>query len=473
MNLIVSNTCTATWKDPLRILLRMYRISAYALWFLLYLGLLSACGTGTQGKNNLIQDSTIQENLTSVSSSINASVRVNPNDPSSPFSIDELHAKERIALIIGNGLTYQSDKLKLENPPNDAKAMALELSKLGFSVTPLYEATKSEMENAINAFGQRLQGDTVGLFYYAGHGSQFNNLNYLMPIGSMDIKRADEIPIKGVSVNKLIEVMRTAGNKLNIVILDACRDNPFEQVSAGLAPVSEQGSNQLNTYSTTRGNSSNLSSPKEPDLYVIYAADAGKVAFEGEDSIHSPLTENLLRYIGEGDLKIQDMFQKVAKGVSRDTDGYQRPYTYEHLTKNFYFVVKPSRLIPSINAEVKRLSFYEDDFSTGANDECKSVNLNHRDSFPKDSIRYIYWEIYAEFPKLNNAAKLELKTVIYRNGVFLQRRLSDIILEAGWTYACPAVGWGSNQGDIWSPGNYTVDIFIDSEFVAKGSFTVF
>jgi hypothetical protein len=146
--------------------------------------------------------------------------------------------EQRIALVIGNS-AYSSGPLK--NPVNDAADMAAMLKKLGFSVTLQKNAGLQEMDEAIEAFGNRLKRGGVGLFYYAGHGVQVNGVNYLLPIGAKINKEAD-VKYQAVDANKILDEMATANNGLNIVMLDACRDNPFARsfrnVTRGLAIVS-------------------------------------------------------------------------------------------------------------------------------------------------------------------------------------------------------------------------------------------
>ena len=131
--------------------------------------------------------------------------------------------EQRTALVIGNS-AYSSGPLK--NPVNDAADMAAMLKKLGFSVTLKKNARLQEMDEALEAFGNRLKRGGVGLFYYAGHGVQVNGANYLLPIGAKINKEAD-VKYQAVDANKILDEMATANNGLNIVMLDACRDNPF------------------------------------------------------------------------------------------------------------------------------------------------------------------------------------------------------------------------------------------------------
>ena len=138
-------------------------------------------------------------------------------------------AAERFALVIGNA-DYPTAPLR--NPVNDARAMTRALRELGFEVSSLENANKRSMEQAIVSFASRLKEDSSGLFYYAGHGVQVNGRNYLVPVGA-DIDSEREVRIETVGVHVVLEEMGYAGNRMNIVILDACRNNPFERRMRG------------------------------------------------------------------------------------------------------------------------------------------------------------------------------------------------------------------------------------------------
>ena len=234
--------------------------------------------------------------------------------PSSLISAME----KRTALVIGNG-SYNSGPLK--NPANDAADIATLLKKLGFSVTLMKNADLQEMEEAIEAFGSRLKRGGVGLFYYAGHGVQVNGTNYLLPIGAKINKEAD-VKYQAVDANKILDEMATANNGLNIVMLDACRDNPyarsFRNATRGLAIVSSAPSGTFVSYSTSPGN----------------------VARDG-DGRNSPYTAALLQYMQSPGLTISDIFIKVRTKVKKETG--QVPWELSSLEGQFYFIPgKPS-----------------------------------------------------------------------------------------------------------------------------------
>ncbi len=220
--------------------------------------------------------------------------------------------ERRIALVIGNG-AYSSGPLK--NPVNDATDIAAALKKIGFSVTLKKNAQIQEMEEAIEEFGNRLKRGGVGLFYYAGHGVQVNGVNYLIPIGAK-INKESDVRFKAFDAGRVLAEMENANNGLNIVLLDACRDNPFgksfRSASRGLAIVS--------------------SAPA--GTFISYSTGAGQVARDGEDR-NSPYTKALLQYMQEPGLTIEDVFKGVRQKLRKETG--QVPWELSSLEGKFYF----------------------------------------------------------------------------------------------------------------------------------------
>jgi len=221
--------------------------------------------------------------------------------------------EQRIALVIGNS-AYQYAPLK--NPQNDAVDMASSLNNLGFKVTKKLNASRREIEEAINGFGRELRKGGVGLFYFAGHGVQVNGINYLIPIG-VNIESEGDVKYEAVNANRVLSKMQDAGNPLNLVFLDACRNNPFARrfrsAEQGLAP---------------------MDAPK--GSFVAYATAPGDVAAEG-DGRNGIFTKYILQYMREPALEIAQMMRKVRAEVQNDTDGKQTPFEVSSLTGNFYF----------------------------------------------------------------------------------------------------------------------------------------
>ena len=144
------------------------------------------------------------------------------------------HARERIALVIGNS-DYQISPL--DNSINDARDIASTLKGLDFKVTLVEDANQQTMDEAIASFGEKLNKDTVGLFYYSGHAIQYNGSNYMIPIGAMSkVKKSSHLKYETVPSGKVLDELEQSQSKLNFVFLDACRNSPFRGFSRGISP---------------------------------------------------------------------------------------------------------------------------------------------------------------------------------------------------------------------------------------------
>lgn len=220
----------------------------------------------------------------------------------------------RIALVIGNS-TYKEAPLR--NPVNDARAMAASLKARGFEVIIRENASKQQMESAIADFGEKLSEGSTGLFFYAGHGMQLNGRNYLVPVDA-SIVTEQRVRIESTDVDLVLEQMHAAKSRVNMVILDACRNNPFERrfraVGGGLA--------QINAPEGT---------------LIAYSTAPGRVAADGEGR-NSLYTEELLRSLGEPGLKVEEVFKSVRVAVARRSGGTQTPWEASSLVGDFYFV---------------------------------------------------------------------------------------------------------------------------------------
>lgn len=223
-------------------------------------------------------------------------------------------AETRIALVIGNS---GYSKIPLRNPKNDAAAIARSLTQVGFAVRALIDADQNAMRQAILAFGRELRvSDSVGVFYYAGHGVQVDGQNYLIPVGA-DITDASEVPLQGVSLTELLKTMEHAQSRLNIAILDACRDNPFpvrvRSTARGLAPVQSPAG-----------------------TLIAYATGPGEVAQDGEGE-HSPYSDALAQHILEEGIALEETFRRTRRQVLQLTANKQVPWEHSSLTGEFFF----------------------------------------------------------------------------------------------------------------------------------------
>ena len=237
-------------------------------------------------------------------------------------------AVERHALVIGNA-NYQSSPLR--NPLNDARDMAAALKGLGFQVQSLLDADAGQMEQAILDFGDRLRTGGVGLFYYAGHGVQAQGSNYLIPLQA-NISREIQLKRKAIDAGLVLDAMGAANNGLNIVILDACRDNPY-----------------ANSFRNTTRGLARMDSPK--GSLIAYATAPGDVAADG-DGRNGVFTKHLLEQMQKPGVQVEQVFKQVTQAVHAETRQRQTPFMTSSLLGDFYF--KPASATASTTAPVPK-----------------------------------------------------------------------------------------------------------------------
>jgi uncharacterized caspase-like protein len=220
----------------------------------------------------------------------------------------------RLALVVGND---EYPNAPLRNPVNDARDLATALLDSGFEVTKLENANLRQLRAAVRDFGDRLKKEGgVGLFYYAGHAMQLKGRNYLIPVGAQ-IEREDEIEFESLDVNMVLEKLDSAGNRFNIVILDACRNNPFARAFRSTA----QGLAQMDAPSGT---------------VIAFATAPGSVASDGPGR-NGLYTQHLIEFVARPGLKLEDVFKQVRSAVRRDSNGQQIPWESTSLEGDFYF----------------------------------------------------------------------------------------------------------------------------------------
>jgi len=223
----------------------------------------------------------------------------------------------RIALIIGNSKYPDSP---LTNPFNDANAMGKELKVLGFDTQVLLDSNLKDLASAIQAYSGRIaKSKAVGLFYYAGHGVQLAWRNYLIPVDA-NIDRVDDIPKQTFELNNMLLALNKAQNPMNIIILDACRDNPFGKK----LPTEQKGLSQFDAPNNS---------------LLCYATAPGNVASDGAGA-NGLFTENLLREMRDPEAKIEDVFKRVRLKVRLASKGQQIPWESTSLEEDFYFNAK-------------------------------------------------------------------------------------------------------------------------------------
>jgi uncharacterized caspase-like protein len=220
----------------------------------------------------------------------------------------------RIALVIGNA-AYKNVP-KLNNSVNDAKSMSLVLRKLGFKVFDVIDASKTEMTRAIEQMQNELKGQqAVAMLYYAGHGLQLDWHNYMVPVDAK-LQEATDVALQTVDIEQVIRVFKESGTRINIIVLDACRDNPFSGASGnkGLAQVDAP-----------------------PGTYLAYATAPGNVAEDGNEASGNGLfTEYLLKEL-QRPAKIEDVFKRVRLQVRQRSQGRQIPWDSSSMEDDFAF----------------------------------------------------------------------------------------------------------------------------------------
>ena len=223
-------------------------------------------------------------------------------------------AERRVALVIGNS-TYKTVS-PLRNPVNDVRLMRRALKAAGFDVMLVENADYQRMRKAIIDFGNKLSVDTVGLFYYSGHGIQFDGANFMVPVDAKLAKK-DYVAVEAVNLNDVLARMGAAENRLNIVVLDACRNNPFpafeKAASRGLAVT-----------------------PAPGGTYIAYATAPDDVATDGTGR-NSPFTAALAQTLGTVGLELDSVFKTVRDKVYTVTAKRQLPWSSSSVRGDFYF----------------------------------------------------------------------------------------------------------------------------------------
>lgn len=236
--------------------------------------------------------------------------------------------EQRLALVIGNSAYKEAP---LVNPVNDAQDVAAALKACGFEVLTGFNRNQREMKELIRDFGQKLRAGGVGIFYFAGHGAQVNGRNYLFPIGAV-INSQTEVEYETVEAGFVLAQMEEARNRLNVVILDACRNNPyarsFRSGSRGLAGVSSAPSGTL----------------------IAYATAADDVAADGNER-NGLFTGELLTQLKTPGLTLTQVFQRTRTSVRSKSNGKQTPFEYSSVEGEDFYFIAPNAPPPPINPE--------------------------------------------------------------------------------------------------------------------------
>jgi uncharacterized caspase-like protein/TPR repeat protein len=234
------------------------------------------------------------------------------------------HAGVRLALVVGNA-KYEAVPA-LDNPSNDAADLAQALRAVGFEVIEQRDATRDTMAKAVRDFSERLRGADVALFFYAGHGLQMNGENYLLPVDAR-IENAADVRFNTINLSDIQQEMEGNG-RANIIILDACRNNPFaEKLSRGGRGVTTRGLGRIDASG-------------EGSL-IVYSTQPNNVALDGAGR-NSPFTAALLKHVGTPGLEVRQMISKVRGDVLQSTNHRQTPWDSSSLVGDVFLAGPPT-----------------------------------------------------------------------------------------------------------------------------------
>jgi hypothetical protein len=258
------------------------------------------------------------------------------------LTLESSNSERRVALVIGNS-AYEVAPLK--NPVNDARNMAQTLAALGFEVIHREDLSQKDMKRAIRDFGARIRNGGIGLFYYAGHGVQVKGVNYLVPVDAK-VESEEEVEYECVDAGFVLAQMETARNSMNIMILDACRNNPF-----------------VRSFRSASGGLAQMDAPS--GTLIAYATAPGSVASDG-NAQNGIYTQELLKFMRTEDLSIEEVFKRVRISVRNLTQDKQTPWESSSLTGDFHFnrggaPINPARLpsTPSIDPLAIELAYWD------------------------------------------------------------------------------------------------------------------
>ena len=228
----------------------------------------------------------------------------------------------RVALVIGNG-SY-ADAGILANPVNDAEDIAAKLRAMGFTVVDGYDLGKRELEGKIGDFADALEGASAGLFYYAGHGIQVDGRNYILPVDAK-LNQPAKLKLEAIPIDDVMDLMQQQAGT-SILILDACRNNPFARALTAKATTravqAAEGFAEINSAKGT---------------FIAFSTAPGAVAMDGSGR-NSPFAEALLKHIDQPGQSINDLMIAVRRDVVETTKDFQTPMSWDSLTDRFSFV---------------------------------------------------------------------------------------------------------------------------------------
>ena len=333
---------------------------------------------------------------------------------------------ERVALVVGN--SAYSETTALRNPVNDATAMAAALRRLGFEVIEGRNLDREGFFDKIDAFDEAVRTAKMALFFYAGHGLQVGGRNYLAPV-DMRLEKKQDLRRRAVELAAVLEVM---DSETNLVILDACRNNPL---AGDLERSLRLDRNMLASRGLARVKSTG-------EMLIAYATAPGNVAADG-DGDHSPYTEALLAHIEKPGLSVQELFTEVTGSVKNRTGGKQTPWTNSSLSKVVGLVpsVSPGAAVAEKPASDRLSAEHlaaERVFWESVKDSTNAADLQaYLDQYPGGT--------YATL------ARIRLRAVPPQNGQMdyaRARRLFEQAAETGHPLAVMWLAWGYVAGRV-------------------------
>jgi len=320
--------------------------------------------------------------------------------------------ESKTALVIGNS-NYSGKLSKLQNPTNDAKDIKNALEDLNFEVVYTTDADQAKMDQKIREFTHKLESKKgIALFYFAGHGLEVDKKNYLVPLNA-NVSDKYKVKYQTIAVNEIVDRMQNSGTRLNMLILDACRNDPFHRGGGGLA-----------TPQTAKG------------TLIAYATDPGGVAQDNPNEKNGLYTKYLLKALKAGDLNHADFFRKVKNDVYQASNGEQFPYVNDGTIGEFYFKIN--------------------------SDELKSTNK--RKSYPKENSTFSFDNISPSTFSLTidptpYDAKVQITNIKskYHDGIKLKKGNYNIKVSKS--------GYITKQGNIDLKSDITIPIVLDKEQV--------
>jgi hypothetical protein len=280
-------------------------------------------------------------------------------------------AERRVALVVGNARYAHTPALP--NPRNDAQDIADTLRRMGFDVTLGYDLDQTKFAHIIDDFARALEGADVGLFFYAGHGLQINEKNYLVSTEAK-LESSFLVPSETIELDAIIRLMESKANT-NLIFLDACRNNPLiDNLKRNLTAINR-------SVNVSRGLARIESTGH--DTLVAFSSAPGQEAADGRGR-NSPFTASLLRHLPKPGLEVSVMLKEVTADVRRETNNAQRPQQLSDMSKKFYFVkAEPSAAAapPITQPDPIELVFWK---SAEAANKCESIRAYLR-KYPEGS----------------------------------------------------------------------------------------